>query len=53
MPDSKLNKRIKNAELHLRRAEQRKLDPFTVSERKAELDALLAKKALNKAEHDA
>lgn len=52
MPDSKLNKKIKNAELHLKRAEQRKMDASTIADRKEELDALLAKKALNKAGHD-
>lgn len=52
MPSSKLDKKIKNAELHLKRAEQRGADPFTVSERQDELDALLAEKRLNKAKHN-
>lgn len=51
MPSSKLDKKIKNAELHLKRAEQRGLDPFTVSERQSELDALLVEKEKNRAQH--
>lgn len=52
MPDSKFNKRIKNAELHYKRAVQRKLDPSTVADRKDELDALLLQKELNREAHD-
>lgn len=52
MPDSKLNKKIKNAELHLKRAEQRKLDPSTIADRRDELQALLVQKELNKEKHN-
>lgn len=53
MPSSKLDKKIKNAELHLKRAEQRKLDVSTVADRREELEALLEKKRLNREGHGA
>lgn len=52
MPDSKLNKKIKNAELHLKRAEQRKSNPELIAEHRRLLEKLYTQKALNKAEHD-
>lgn len=52
MPDSKLNKKIKNAELHLKRAQQRNSDPETIAEHQAVLDALRAEKETHKARHD-
>ena len=52
MPDSKINKRIKNAELALKRAEQRRLDSETIAEHKALLQKLYAQKSINKAGHD-
>lgn len=52
MPDSKINKRIKNAELALKRAEQRKGNPEDIAEHKALLQKLYAQKSINKTEHD-
>ena len=51
MPDSKINKRIKNAELALKRAEQRRLDSETIAEHKAVLEDLYAQKLINKDRH--
>lgn len=52
MPDSKINKRIKNAELALKRAEQRKLDPETIEEHRRLLEKLHTQKSINKESHD-
>ena len=52
MPDSKINKRIKNAELALKRAEGRGADEQTIYEHRALLQELYAQKGINKAGHD-
>lgn len=51
MPDSKINKRIKNAELALKRAEGRKGNPEDIAEHKAVLEDLYAQKLINKDRH--
>lgn len=48
MPDSKINKKIKNAELHLKRAEQRNADPETIADKREALQALLTEKEIGR-----
>lgn len=51
MPDSKLTKRIKKAELALKRAESRKADPETIWEHKNLLEELYLQRTINKELH--
>lgn len=51
MPDSKINKRIKNAELALKRAEGRKGNPEDIAEHRRLLEKLYTQKEENRSKH--
>lgn len=52
MPDSPLNKKIKNAKIKLKRAEERKLDAYSIAKYQAVVDALMEEKTLHMVKHN-